>query len=289
MDSGCSANGTVLHLRGRCPDVYIPDGAPVPVAASRVTHLGIGAHADVLEFMAFEGIACCHGRRDLWFGGVTCTDGCADGSKPGIIEVRREEQRLAAEAGEYAIMLQLGYPSPHIRGDGISDLVSDLGEILEATRPQVVYTHNLADKHDTHVAVAVAVIRAIRNLPPTNRPARLTGCEVWRGLDWLPDEDKVVMDVTGHDELACRLNRIFVSQISPGKSYDEAVRGRRAANATFFDPRNPDTSAQAIFGMDMTPLIENPDLDMGAFAASFTERLRQDVANRLLRHSPQGR
>ena len=44
-------------------------------ALERVTHLGIGAHADDLEIMAYQGIAECLHRSDRWFGGITCTDG----------------------------------------------------------------------------------------------------------------------------------------------------------------------------------------------------------------------
>ena len=59
-----------------------------------------------------------------------------------------------------------------------------------------MYTHNLADKHETHVAVALRTIAAIRGLPEEERPARLLGCEVWRDLDWMLDEEKVVLDLS---------------------------------------------------------------------------------------------
>jgi len=56
-------------------EIYVPDGRPVPAALKRVTHLGIGAHQDDLEFMAFHGILACHSSPSRWFGGVTCTNG----------------------------------------------------------------------------------------------------------------------------------------------------------------------------------------------------------------------
>ena len=37
-------------------EIYVPDGKSVVAALKRVTHLGIGAHQDDLEFMAFHGI-----------------------------------------------------------------------------------------------------------------------------------------------------------------------------------------------------------------------------------------
>ena len=69
--------------------------------------------------------------------------------------------------------------------------------LIGEARPAVVYTHNLADKHDTHVAVALRTLAAIRSLPADVRPAAFYGCEVWRDLDWMVDEDKVAFDVTG--------------------------------------------------------------------------------------------
>ena len=55
--------------------ICIPDSVSMPEALGRVTHLGVGAHQDEREFMAFQGIAECYGSHELWFGGVTCTDG----------------------------------------------------------------------------------------------------------------------------------------------------------------------------------------------------------------------
>ena len=55
--------------------LYIPDNSAEDAALSRITHLGIGAHQDDLEFMAFHGILECFAKTDQWFGGVTCTDG----------------------------------------------------------------------------------------------------------------------------------------------------------------------------------------------------------------------
>ena len=75
--------------------------------------------------------------------------------------------------------------------DRTGSLSSDFAQILKAARPQFIFTHNLADKHDTHVGTALKVITAIRSLPAEERPERLFGCEVWRDLDWMADGDKV--------------------------------------------------------------------------------------------------
>ena len=73
-------------------------------------------------------------------------------------------------------------------------------EILTTTRPEVVCTHNPADKHDTHIGVTIAALKAMRELPRDLRPKQVIGCEVWRNLDWLPDSRKVLMDVSGRDK-----------------------------------------------------------------------------------------
>jgi len=274
-----------VNLPNSPAEVYVPDGAPVDQAMTRVTHLGIGAHQDDLEFMAFHGITKCFGRGDRWFGGVTCTDGAGSarsGKYAGLAdaemaELRQSEQRLAAEVGEYGVMIQLGYSSAEVKDRADRRLRDDLHGILEAAKPEVVYTHNLADKHPTHIAVVRAVIEAVRALPRGARPQRLIGCEGWRDLDWLPDDEKIVMDVSGHETLAVKLAACFASQIEGGKRYDLAVEGRRAANATFLDPHATDRATQIIFGMDLTPLVEDDALDPGGYVDGMVERFRRGL------------
>lgn len=272
-------------------ELYIPDGQPAAAALRRITHLGIGAHQDDLEFMAFHGIITCRRRDDLWFGGVTCTNG-AGSARAGkfqtftdqqMIQVRRREQKRAAQLGRYAVMLQLDYPSSAVKSPTDTALTTDLLRLLRTTRARVVYTHNPADKHDTHLGVLVATLQALRALPPRRRPTQVIGCEVWRNLDWLPDHHKVVMDVSGHDRFAARLNAVFASQIAGGKRYDLATLGRRSANATFFDSHATDTATQVIFGLDLTPLLSDPTRDLADYTLSLVDEFRQDVATKLRR------
>lgn len=273
-------------------DTFVPDGQPIEAALGRITHLGIGAHQDDLEFMAFHGIAACHGSDSEWFGGVTCTNG-AGSSRTGayaqfsdaqMMERRREEQRQAARAGRYGIMVQLDYPSAAAKRADCAELCDDLKAILAATHPKVVYTHNLADKHDTHVAVAMHVIRAIRELPPAQRPGTVHGCEVWRDLDWMLDREKVVHDVAGLEGLAAQVGGVFDSQIAGGKRYDLAVLGRRRANATFFESHGIDASDAISFAMDLTPLVRDDKLDVVAYVTGFIDRFRADTVERLSRY-----
>ena len=270
-------------------NIFVPDGLPVSEAMARVTHLGIGAHHDDLEFMALHGILACYDMPSRWFGGVTCTDGAgsvragafANLTDEQLKAVRRREQNEAATIGRYGMMCQLDHTSQAIKNAHDGRLKKDLQTVLTATRPEIVYTHNLADKHGTHIGVVVAAMQAIREMPPQERPAQVWGCEVWRGLDWMLDSDKVVMDVSGHDDLAAALSRVFASQIASGKRYDLATFGRRTANATFFDPHATDKTDQVIFGMDLTPLIRDESLDMIVFVDGFIERFHADVTFQL--------
>ncbi len=259
------------------------------MALPRITHLGIGAHQDDLEFMSFHGILECFARDDQWFGGVTCTNG-AGSSRTGAYEkftdaqmmaVRRVEQNNAAVVGQYGAMIQLDHPSSTVKSPTDPALKNDLKEILAATRPEVVYTHNPADKHDTHIGVVIAALQAMRELPRDQRPKRVIGCEVWRNLDWLADAEKVVMDVSGRDNLAAALNGIFDSQIAGGKRYDLATLGRRAANATFFESHATDRANQVIFGLDLTPVVADETKDIVDFVGGFIDRFNVDVKKKL--------
>lgn len=278
-----------MKLHQSTAQIFVPDGKPVAEALKRITHLGVGAHQDDLEFMAFHGILECFASETKWFGGVTCTNG-AGSSRTGAYEkytdaqmmgVRRTEQNTAATIGQYGVMFQLDYSSSAIKSPTDLTLKNDLKEILVATRPDVVYTHNLADKHDTHIGVVIAALLAMRELPRDQRPKKVIGCEVWRSLDWLSDAEKVLMDVSGHDNLAAALNGVFDSQIAGGKRYDLATLGRRAGNSTFFESHATDKANQLIFGMDLTPVVADETKDILEFVCGFIDRFNADVKAKL--------
>jgi LmbE family N-acetylglucosaminyl deacetylase len=278
-----------MKLHQATAEIFVPDGRPVAEALKRVTHLGIGAHQDDLEFMAFHGILECFASETKWFGGVTCTNGSGS-ARTGAYEkftdaqmmaVRRTEQSSAAIVGQYGVMIQLDHPSSTVKSATDPSLKNDLKEILAATRPEVVYTHNPADKHDTHIGVIIAALSAMRELPRDLRPKQVIGCEVWRNLDWLPDSEKVLMNVSGRDNLAAALNGVFDSQIAGGKRYDLATLGRRAANATFFESHATDVANQLIFGMDLTPLVMDETKDIVEFVCGFIDRFNADVKTKL--------
>ena len=278
-----------MRLHHATAEVFIPDGKPETDALGRITHLGIGAHQDDLEFMAFHGVLRCYARDDKWFGGVTCTNG-AGSSRTGpyvnctdaqMMAIRRQEQNHAAVVGQFGVMIQLDFPSSAVKSATDPALKDDLISILATMRPEVVYTHNPADKHDTHIGVVIAALQAMRELPRDQRPQKVIGCEVWRNLDWMPDAEKVLMDVSGRDNLAAALSGVFDSQIAGGKRYDLATTGRRAANATFFDSHATDKATQLIFGMDLTPLVADEATDIVAYVSGYIERFKADVQQKL--------
>lgn len=267
----------------------IPDGLTGSPAIARTTHLGIGAHQDDLEFMAFHGILACYDRTDRWFGGVTITDGRGssragkfqDWTDDQIAAERIREQEAAARIGQYSFIAQLGFGSAAVRDASQTAVRDDLRRILEASRPEIVYLHNLADKHDTHVGCALRCLEAIRQMPKADRPRRIFGCEVWRDLDWLVDSEKTAMPVSARPELARALNEVFATQIAGGKRYDLAVLGRRTANATFSDAHSTDQETAMQWAMDLTPLVQDDSLDPLAYAVGFIDRLKADVTARI--------
>ena len=272
-------------------EIFVPDNLSVEDALARTTHLCISAHQDDIEIMAASPILECFQREEKWFMGVVVTDGRGS-PRNGMYKnysdeemrlVRFKEQRKAAIVGEYAAQVMLDYPSKVVKDSSYSTPVDDLVLLLKATHPQAVFTHNLADKHETHVAVALRVIAAIRSLPRDERPQRLYGCEVWRDLDWMSDSDKIAFDLSQQENLQAALLGVYDSQISGGKRYDLASLSRRRANATYFASHDVDDTSGMSYAMDLTALIENPDLDVQAYVQGYIDRFAQDVRNLITR------
>jgi len=260
-------------------------------ALARVTHLCLGAHQDDIEIMAHAGISDCLEQPSLAFGGVVVTNGAGsprtgpyahldDAQMQGV---RRDEQRAAARLGRYAIQLQLAHPSGVVKAPGHPGVAADLDLIFGGCSAQIVYLHNPADKHDTHVAVFLRCLEALRRLPPARRPRRVLGCEVWRDLDWLVDADKVALDAGRHPDLALDLLKVFDSQVAGGKRYDLATVGRRQAHATFHTSHATDRMAGITWAMDLTPLVQDPALSPEDYTLGYLARLQSDVRDRIRR------
>lgn len=275
--------------------IYVPDDVSAGEALARTTHLAVGAHQDDIPIMAHDGILRCFGRDDRWLLGITVTNGAgsprsgpySDYSDAQMRIVRTGEEKKAARIGEYSAAVLLDYPAAAIKAGPSNEITTDLAALIAASQPTVVYTHNLADKHDDHVAVALRTLGAIRRLPQDVRPAAVYGCEVWRDLDWMIDSDKVRFDVSDRRNLEAALLGVYDSQISGGKRYDLATAGRRLAHATFSGMRSVDTAEAIIYAMDLTPLISPDPPDTVTYVTDHIERLRHDISDRITRLSPQ--
>ena len=272
-------------------EIFVPDHLPVKQALARTTHMCIAAHQDDIEIMAAHPILDCFQQNNLWFTGVVVTDGRGsprddlykEYSDEEMRIVRFKEQKKAAVVGEYAAQVLLDFPSKIVKNASNLEPVTDLVRLLKIAKPQYVYTHNLADKHDTHVATAMRVITAVRRLPKADRPVKLYGCEVWRDLDWMMDEDKTAFDLTKHESLQAALLGVFDSQICGGKRYDLASMGRRRANATYFASHGVDLALGLSYGMDLTPLIDDTIKDVNEYVQEYIQRFAADVNARLKR------
>lgn len=270
-------------------NIFVPDGSSMSAALGRTTHLAIAAHQDDIELMAYHGILECFGKKDAWFTGVVTADGAgsprnsvyASYSDEDMKKVRMSEQKKAAYIGEYSAVVQLGYTSAQIKSPNEDSVTADYIEILRTARPTYIYTHNPADKHDTHCGVVVKVIKAIRALDVCDRPKKVFGCEVWRDLDWLNDDRKVVFDLSAHPNISASLVGVFDSQICGGKRYDIAAQGRRRAHATYSESHGCDSATALGYAMDITPLITDDSSDITDYVLSQIDAFKSDVENRL--------
>jgi LmbE family N-acetylglucosaminyl deacetylase len=274
-----------MDLNNKTARYFVPDGKKIEDALSRTTHIAVAAHQDDIEIMAIGGILDCYLQSDRRFSGVVMTNGAGsprsgiyqDYSDEEMRQVRASEQIKAALLGDYAIQFLLDYSSSEIKESLNTGPVEDLISIFMMAKPEIIYTHNLADKHPTHIAVAIRTIEALRSLPENFLPDQLIGCEVWRDLGWMLDKDKMIFDCSEKENLQAALLGVFDSQISGGKRYDLATMGRRRANATYYASHGVDVSTGTAFGMDLTPLIKEPSISIFDYVQTFIDRFSQDV------------
>lgn len=272
-------------------DLFLPKNENSQEALASTTHLGIGAHADDLEILAFPGITACLHHPTQRFSGVVVTNGAgAPRSGPysqtpdtELIRLRQEEQRQAARLGRYASVIQLGFPSAEIRQGINPNLVADLLQILRATQPRVVYLHNPADRHETHIAVLCSSLAALRQLPASSRPKEIYGCEVWGDLDWVPTSRIVRLPCTAPEDFGPSLLRCFRSQVEGGKRYDLAASGRRRAQATFADAYSADQAQEVVLALDLLPLLESEAPTLEEFVSRLIHEFRQLTVERIHR------
>lgn len=270
-------------------EIFIPDRTEENVALTRTTHLAVAAHQDDIEFMAYDGILKCFENPGLHFTAVVATDGggsprsgsYADCTDENMMRIRKEEQKKAAIIGNYNAQIFLDMHSSQMKSTSERGIVEAFKEIIQKTKPSIIYTHNPADKHDTHVATVLRLITALRELDYV--PDKLYGCEVWRSLDWVCDKEKVAFRVDGRPNLEAALLGVFDSQISGGKRYDLAVMGRRRANATFREAHGVDEASEIIYAVELTTLLKEKELSVSDYMAGYINRFCEDVRMKIER------
>ena len=279
-------------------EFYVPDGVSPEMAMERATIVAIGSHPDDLEVMALPGILEGLRRGGKQFLGVVVTRGGGEvrtGSYAGLTyeeirEIRRTEQRQAADLGNYAGVVQLMYESREAKDLTEDRPEHDLQAVLERTRPDWVLMHQPFDRHDTHAAVCMRTIRALRAATAATgwMPKKVYGCEVWRGLDWLVHHDRIALPVHDADGLSDRLIRTYKSQYAHDKQYEAALRGRRIVNATHQEAQALGTTHEVEYVVDLKPLLLEPSLDVAAFARSLVRHFEQDIMARIEHFHPLG-
>ena len=270
---------------------FIPDNSiSTSEAYQRTTRLAVCAHQDDVEFIAYKGILDCYDSDSDYFSAVVVTNGAgspragkyASCSDSDMVDIRYEEQKQAARIGKYSVLDMLGYTSSEVKDPTNVNVPRELCAIISRCAPEIVYTHNIFDRHDTHTAVALRTIVAIKNMPKELRPKKLLGGEMWRSLDWLPDEKKIIEPIPEDDGLAMRLMSVFDSQIAGGKNYAVAVDNRRVSNATLGASHKVDSFKRCMYFLDMTPLIQNDDLTVKEFMdgimTSFTDEINKQIS-----------
>lgn len=277
-------------------ELYIPDGAAAAEAYRRSSILAVGAHPDDLEIMAIPGILQAQEDKARSFFGVVCTNGCGslrEGEYAGLTylemrEVRIREQKQAADIGRYSAVALLGYESAEMKDACDERPNLDLKGLIGEIRPDTVFLHNPFDRHDTHVAVCLRTIAALRAVASETGwlPQKIYGCEVWRGLDWLVHCDRTVLPVHDPDHVSDSLIRVYKSQLAGVKLFDLAARGRRIANATYQEAHSLGSEHEMAFAVDLLPLVEDPSIPVSDYVRHTIERFQADALSRLDRFSP---
>jgi hypothetical protein len=90
-----------------------------------------------------------------------------------------------------------------------------------------------------------------------------------------------LLPASARSNIAAALVGVFDSQVTGGKRYDLATAGRRLAHATYYASHGTDQESALNFAMDLTPLVEDAELDIAEYVLSFVDRFRADVEARV--------
>ena len=80
--------GMVVKSGNDTAEFLVPDSESVESALERTTHMGIGAHPDDLEIMAYHGILECFMDNRKWFLGITVTNGAGSPATTSMRPIR---------------------------------------------------------------------------------------------------------------------------------------------------------------------------------------------------------
>ncbi len=230
-----------------------------------ITHLAIVAHKDDGEMVGMQGITSCF--KDGGFALIVLTDGgnCPrDGKYKGVsyedmVEMRTAEQKRAATYGKYEKVFLFDLPSSVIK-EKRHEIAEKIAEIIDKeTELETVFTHSPFDSHPTHVNATKVAIEGVRLSKNEKKPKSFIGVELWRDLDWLDKDDKVILDISGYEKFAYSLLSNFPSQ-NQSKSYDKAYCSRIGANATFAESHSNNIFSAVSFGVNLMPLLKNKNL-----------------------------
>ena len=267
---------------------YITPDKDENQALAVTTHLAIVAHQDDAEIIGYSGIHECFLEPNQWISSFTLTNGAvaSRGGKYDLISndqlsnIRQKEQIKAAQIGEYAFCKQWDCSSSDLKASP-KEMANKLARELSSCRPNVIYTHNPADKHATHITtcrIAIEAVKAMREIDPTYNP-KVLGVEVWGSLDWLPEEYKIELDCSPMPNLEQALIGIYDSQIDGNKGYDKAVLGRRIANATFTSSHQEDSFRAINLALDLSPLLHDKSLTIEQYLKSILDTFIEEKMN----------
>ena len=202
-----------------------------------------------------------------------------------MVEVRRDEQRRAAELGGFGAVVQLGHPSGDVKSaDGVTSLADELASILEVS-PSAEPLHAQSGRQARHPSSGDGGDRA-RGTPTADDACDRRGSSASRGgatsTGWATARS-CGSTPRRTSALAQQFAAVYESQIDGAKRYDVAIQGRRRANATMHGIRSTDDAEEVIVAIDLTPLLRNDDLDPVEYTLAAIDRLRADVETSLRR------
>ena len=249
-----------------------------------VKFVAICAHGDDCELMAIDGIQRGYRASKYTFACVVTTDG-VDSERSGryarsdnekMASVIVAEQKKAATIGRYNSVYFMNYSTEEVKDQENEDIVNEYIEIIRELKPRIIYTHSILDRNPAHVAVAIKVINALREMKRSEQPTTLYGCESERDLDWVDSSKVVTFNVSKN----LRLQRQLISahkSSNLSRDYVNAAIGRRLVNAVFNREEKRKTAKLTAKAINMTTLLRRKDLPIKKYAMSFVEDLYTEI------------